>query len=78
MIFILSYSTLHDFAYRAGYGERPDEMSEYITAEEMGRQKGHCEDIFSECPMSIGDFMQSGLSIIQSGLVSASGMPAIF
>ena len=53
-------------------------MSEYITAEEMGRQKGHCEDIFSECPMSIGDFMQSGLSIIQSGLVSASGMPAIF
>lgn len=55
---------------RAGFGEGSDEMHEFVVAEEKGRREGNCEGRYSECPLSLAQLLQNGLSYLHSGLAN--------
>ncbi|XP_069983650.1 uncharacterized protein [Penaeus vannamei] len=57
--------------FAAGFGEGSDEMHEFVVAEEKGRREGNCEGRYSECPLSLAQLLQNGLSYLHSGLANA-------
>ncbi|XP_042878691.1 uncharacterized protein LOC122257467 [Penaeus japonicus] len=56
--------------FAAGYGEGSEEMQEFAVAEERGRREGDCEGRYSECPLSLAELLQSGLSYLHAGLAN--------
>lgn len=55
---------------RAGYGEGSTEMHEFVVAEEKGRREGNCGGRYSECPLSLAEILQNGLSYLHAGLAN--------
>ncbi|XP_076044718.1 uncharacterized protein LOC143027330 [Oratosquilla oratoria] len=60
----LVLSPLHNLESNSGI------LYDYTTAEDYGRQVGHCDLAYSACPLQLGSLLTSGISLLQ-GSISA-------
>lgn len=54
--------------------EAKDGLLEYTAAESYGRDVGNCDLAYSSCPLTLGELLKTGVSILQGSMSRFVGM----